>query len=318
MPHLIIISAAGTAQRRLLLDTRKRLSREGYEYGGKIGDASDWRDVFVPLDTPGLFARRRFVVLEEPGELRDIPKDLRPRLEGHDAATVIIALYADAPSKYLAKEVRDAAEILRPESPPKWGKARLRWIEEQGRSAGVRLQAGATALLSEWFDDPEEMRSELAKLALLAADRPVTEEDVRLACVDEGEGALLQLLDGVCRARRGEVLHALSRVERHEDILRVTGALYNRLRIALFMQLFPGGAGEAMQKVLKTRKYQHRLAGEACRHYRCAELQQVVVGLAGLSCGEKWGQGTGWKGLELLVLELVDRSRPSDGRPPGR
>jgi len=122
-------------------------------------------------------------------------------------------------------------------------------------------------LLLDTVEDPEEMLSELSKLKNFSWEGSIGVEDVRILCFDEGEKALLQLLDGLCEADRNKVIEAFKHVRRRE-LIPVVASLHNRFRLALYRSCLASSrcrksAGEA----LKARPYQDRQAEQATRHY---------------------------------------------------
>lgn len=222
---------------------------------------------------------------------------------------MFLAVYGGDAKKHLSGEVLARCTVDRAEEPPRWGAARKRWIDGLAAEAGGKLSADAATLLGEWYEDPEEMRQEIVKLVLAARGRVVSSELVRALCADEGHGLLLALLDGVCRGKRGEVLRALGALRSAEELLPVGTALYNRLRIALHATLFSGGDLEKLYAAQGVRDYAKRVALEAVRLYPPRAIQDAVVRLMALLCAEKWGRGTGWNGLDLVVLELLEAGK---------
>ncbi len=311
MPHLHVVDAAGSSQRRLLAEALECHGREGYVCEGRFENGErPWGDMFASFGGASLFARKSILVLEKAGTLGAMPPELFPALELRGASTVFLAVYDGDARKFLPPEVLARCTVDRAEDPPRWGAARKRWIDSLAAEKGARLSLEASTLLGEWYEDPEEMRQEIGKLALASRGKEVGGALVRSLCVDEGHGLVLALLDGVCRGKRSDVLKAMDALRRSEELLPVATALYNRLRITLLATCFSGADLEKLYAAQGVRDYARRLATEAGRAYPPQALQGAVAELIALLCAEKWGRGTGWSGLDVVLLRLLDAGKP--------
>jgi DNA polymerase-3 subunit delta len=304
MPHLFVVNAAGPSQRRLLSELLDSFSAKGYETGRRIeADAEkSWQDLFAVQRTRTLFAVASVTVVESAENLGPFPGALEGFLEPDGADTVIVAVYSGDFKKYFSKEILSRLSLRESVEPPRWGEARRRWIEHIASEEKICLDREAGALLGEWFEDPEELRSEIRKLGIASGGAPVSGALVRALSVDEGHRALLDFLDGFCRKDRCAVLEALEALRRREEVLAVATAFYNRIRGAMYLSLMQGPLREEVVRALGLRPYQRKLAEEAASRYAPETLKHVVAQIAAFSCGEKWGRSAGWNDLELLVL----------------
>ena len=289
----------------------RRYEREGYVCEGRFESGErPWGDLFESFGGASLFGKKSMVVLERAGALGDLPLALRAALEPRGAPVVFLAVCDGDARKAISSEVLTRCTVERAEEPPRWGTPRTRRIDGLAAEAGVRLSAEAATLLGEWYEDPEEMRQEIGKLAFAARGEVVGGDLVRSLCADEGHGLVLSLLDGVCRGNRSEVLQALQTLRNAEELLPVAPALYNRLRIALLATCFSGADLEKLYAAQGVRDYARRLSTEALRHYAPRAVQTATVELIALLCAEKWGRGTGWSGMDLVLLRLLDGKKP--------
>ena len=310
MPHLHVVDAGGSSQRRLISEALDRHGREGYACEGRFehGDRP-WGELFASFGGASLFEKKSVLVLEKASALGPFPPELEPSLEPPGSPTVFLAVYDGDGRKFLSSEALARCTVDRVEAPPRWGAARKRWIEALAAEEGARLSAEAGALLGEWYEDPEELRQEIAKLARASRGNEVGGALVRSLCVDEGHGLVLSLLDGVCRKNRSEVMKTLGLLRRSEELLPVGTALYNRLHIAFLATCFTGADLEKIYAAQGVRDYARRLAAEAGRHYPPRAIQRAVAELIALLCAEKWGKGAGWVGMDMVLLRLLDAGR---------
>jgi len=308
VPHLMVASAAGTSQRRLVSETTKQELGKGYPLSVRR-EGGEWKDLLSSESGGGLFEARRLVLVEEAHLLGKFPPGLESLLEGAESATHVLLVYSDDPKSIFPKELFSRLTWLKGEEIPRFGAARQRWVENKARKLGVTISTEAMSLLLESVEDPEEILSELSKLCLALEDSRIEVEQVRALCFDEGEKALLSLLDGLCEADIPRVTGALPHVKRRE-LIPVVAALHNRFRLAMYRAAFKSPrAGKAVSEALKARPYQDRQAVEATRHYSRAAISAFVRDLCGVNIGEKSGNRSGWVDLELAILDLLASSK---------
>jgi len=311
VPHLIVAGAAGTTQRRLVSETVSKEREKGYPLAARK-EGGEWKDLLSAENCGGLFDSRRLVLVEEAQQLGKFPAGLESLLENPSSATHILLVYEEDPKAVFPKEIHPRITWLKGEDVPRFGMARRRWAEKRALEKGVRLSADALNLLLESVEDPEELVSELAKLATVADSRPIEAEEVRSLCFDEGEKALLSLLDGLCEADRRKVTAALPHVKRR-DLIPVLAALHNRFRLAFYRSAFKTPRFQkTVGEALKARPYQERQAAEAARHHSREGMALFLKRLCGINMGEKTGNRNGWMELELAILDLLDSSGRSE------
>lgn len=318
MPHLFVVNAAGSSQRRLLSELLKIYAEKGYETGRRIEADGErtWQDIFASQRTKTLFTVPAITVIESAGALGPFPETLERFLEEKDAEAVLIAVYEGDCKKYFPKGVLSRLSLREATEPPRWGEARRRWIDGIASEENVRLEREAGALLGEWFEDQEELRSEIRKLGIASGGASVESSLVRALSADEGRKALLDFLDGFCRNDRRAVLGALEVLRRRDEVLATATAFYNRIRGAMYLALPEGKVDrESVAKALGMRPYQRRLAEEAVSRYAPETLKCVVAETAAFTCREKWGKSAAWNDLELIVLGAMSDGRTSKRTP---
>ncbi len=311
MPHLILASAAGNSQRRLVSETVKRESEKGYSLSVRR-EGGEWKDLLTSESAAGLFAERRLVLVEEAQSLGKFPQGLESLLEGPGALVHVLLVYPEEPRSVFGKDLYPRLTWLKAEEIPRFGSGKQRWAENEARKLGISISPDALALLLESVEDPWEVLSEMTKLSLAADDGRVELDLVRALCFDEGEKALLSLLDGLCEGDVRRVTAAMPHLRKRE-LIPLVAALHNRFRLAYYSCAFSSPkAGKGVAEILKARPYQERLATSAARRYGKEGLAAFVRNLCAVNIGEKNGNRNGWVELELSILALLASGKASN------
>ena len=202
MSRLIVIEGH-EGQRRQLAEQLAALSEKGFALAGKLEAGTafrDWKELFASAGARGLFDARTVTVAEGAEALGPFPDELASILEGSleddagggGAESVVVATFAGDTRKIFSRETLALKRILflkAEASVPPW--KRKDWLLKLAQEKGWRLAPDAALLLGESIESTEELRSELAKLALYADGREIALTDVRALSFDEGGRALL-------------------------------------------------------------------------------------------------------------------------------
>lgn len=307
MPELRLIAATGTAQRRLLKETCGQLEQKGYVMSARQ-EGGEWQSLLADNLSGGLFDENRYVVVEEAENLGMLPEKLCSMIEA-DASVVILLVSAVEPSKIIPKEILKKCKILKPDVYPRWPNERQRWVENLARGMNINLAHDAAALMIELTEDPEEIRGQLRTLSGFKRDGQISVNDIRQFCLDDGNNNLLSLLDGICKGDYVTVLKTLASMQKDAqsgDLIKLTSALHNRFRLAMYSSVYPRIAVD-FKEALGARDYAWRLAQEAGRRFGARAMFRFVTGLLKLNAGEKSGNTNGWHELEFLVIELFGK-----------
>ncbi len=304
MPRLIVVSAPGFELQDLLLAAEKELQGAGYMLARRYEETS-WSEIFAVAGSGGLLGGRSLFVVENASRLGPFPEVFLPWLEGETAEAAVVLAYEGDHRKHLSKEVLKRAHLYELQAVPRWGKARLDWIAAQAKNLGVRLDGEAISLLSEYFEEPKELKSELEKLAVASEDGKISVALVRELSVSSGGRKLVKFLDALCEGKIPEALEAMVNLKEETDVLPVITGLHRRFRLAAYTSCLPPGAHEAFLEALKARGYQARMAKAAAKRYPKAAIWRFLTGIIGLSYREKVGEGSGWVQLEELAIELL-------------
>ncbi|MDR2175637.1 MAG: hypothetical protein LBO82_06835 [Synergistaceae bacterium] len=311
MPRLIAIEGH-ESQRRKLEELLDELSKKGYALTGKFEAASvggGWPEVIAASRNRGLFDDKRMTIVEGAEQLGAFPPALNGYLDGGGADDVVVAVFGGDTKKIFAKDSLEKIAFIRPDpSVSPWG--RRDWLIGLARARGAKLESTAAALLAESLESQEELRAELDKLALYADGGIVTVDIVRNLSFDEGGNALLRFLDGVCQARRGDVLNALRHLQSEPSPLPLLTALYNRLRPALHIACSsPRTEARTLAAIGATREYALRMARSAFDRFGRESVKRFMLSLIRLSYLEKTSAGEGWIGFETALWRLMDSER---------
>ena len=305
MPYIIAIENS-EAQRRQLNDKIQELTKKGWPLSGKYeaDNFGTWEKLFETAITPGLFAQREVIVIENAETLGKFPDTLAGLIDD-DKADCIIILVFGTDSKNL-KLIANNITIIEPEAQiPPW--KRKDWILSLAKENKFRIAQDAAQLLGENIESQEELRSEVMKLALFAEGREVTLRDVEDLSFAEGGKAQLLFLDGVCDNKPNDIARALKYL-RSSPLLITLTAITNRLRPALIMSCFQGkNSDEALKAIGVNKSYAINKAKSALKHFGAERIQRFMLGAVRLSYLEKTNRSEGWQGFELILWELMSK-----------
>lgn len=307
MPELRLVVATGTAQRRLLEETSRELEKNGYTISARQ-EGGEWQPLLADNMSGGLFDDKRCIIVEEAETLGALPEKFAPMIK-NDASVIIVLVYSSEPTKLIPKEILKNCKTVKPAAYPRWASERQRWAENLAREMGVTLAKDAAALIVELTEDPEEIRGQLVTLSALKRDSAISVSDVQQFCLDDGSNNLLRLLDGICSGdcvTAIKTLNAMQKTAQSGDLIKLTSALHNRFRLAMYGAIYPRLASNFKQ-ALGARDYAWRLAQDAARRFGAKAVFRFVLGILKLNAGEKSGTSNGWKELEFLVIELFGK-----------
>lgn len=304
MPHLRVIASGGASARRLVAEELEALSKKGRAFAG-TREGGEWPALIAAGRSAGLFDEKRVSVVESAELLGPFPEELVPYLEGEDASEVILLLFEKDPGKVFSPAAKKMIAQIKGESVPFWSAQRKRWLLDLARKEGVAVSDDAAALLVELLEDPEEVRAELLKLGAYAHGGPVDAGMVQELSFDEGRNTMLKFLDAFCQARAPEVFAALERFKQEPSMLPLLTGLYNRIRPALYLGIFPSAGGERVRSALEIKDYALKMGREALRHYSPKALGDLSFGLLALSWKEKTSFAEGWPGFESLLIACM-------------
>ena len=315
MPHLIAIEGS-ESQRRQLKEKIIELNQKGFPLNGRFEannenkSFSSWQSIFENAVTPGLFAARETIVIENADSLGTFPEELLSLVENENANCVLILIF-NSDSKNLKIIDKNLIEIIKPEpSIPPWKKKS--WLMDLAKNQKFKLATDAAQLLADSIESQEELRSEISKLALFASGREIKLSDVENLSFDEGSKAQLTFLDGVCDNKISDVVKSLVYL-RQEPLLPVLTAISNRLRPALITSCFSKSVLDSALKASGTdpsqKKYAINKANSALKNYGENAIKKFMLKAAEISFFEKTNNSKSWQGFELAILELVLKIR---------
>jgi len=306
VPSLFLICAKEPAKSRLLEEALRELSEEGFAVAAR-SEQSDWWELFSTATTGGLFEEKNVYVVDSPEAMGPLPSPLALQVEKKEwASTIILLLYEGDAGKYIPREVVKLATIKKPDKVPHWTSGRIEWIKGLTKKTGVKWEDKAISLLEEWIEDPEEIKSEIDKLATLANEGFVTEYLVKDLCVDEGGKAFLNLLDGLCEGKTGLVMRSLARIKKESDVLPVVSGLHRRMRLAMYLVDYQGEKKEEVLSTFGAKPYQAQKALLASRIYNAKALRCFVSEMIKASCMNKSLSAGAWEVVEMAILALLN------------
>lgn len=305
MPRLKAIVSGGASGRRVLEEVLDGLDAEGYVRSGTV-EGGEWSALISTGRTGGLFDARRVMVVEGADFLGPFPDVLLPFLEDDGASEIILLVFDGVPTKIFSPAVKKKVDFLKAEKTSLAPWERKGWMTSLAVQLGIDLSDDGASILAEMIDDPEEIRSELEKLGQYASGGKVDGEMVKGLSFDEGRSRMLTFLDSFCMGKPGEVFSCLEHLKKENSVLPILTALYNRLRPALYLSLFPEKNGEWVRLVLQIKEYPLKMGREALRRYSRGAITDLVVGLLALSWNEKTPSASGWLGFEALLVRCME------------
>ena len=312
MPHIIAIENS-ESQRRQLSEKLKELEKKKFPLTARheAQNFGTWNKLFETVLTPGLFAAREVIVIENSETLGEFPETLLKLIED-DKADCILILIFNSDSKILAKHlkaIKNLIEIITPEPEIKpW--ERPKWLKALAKEQKFKLSDDAAQLLADSIESQEELRSEINKLSLYSEGRDIKDiklEDVQNLSFDEGGRSLLMFLDGICENNLIQVSRALKYLRTEDSILPALTAITNRLRPALMLSCFNKNFSGEVLKALGTKDYAAKKAQTALKNFGAEKIKIFMAKASRLSFLEKTSFAESWQGFELIIFELMFR-----------
>ena len=304
MPHIIAIENS-EAQRRQLSEILNALAKKGWPLTAKYEAQrfGTWSALFENAVTPGLFAQREVIVIEEAEDLKEFPGELANVLED-DKADCIMILVFNSDIKNL-RAITNQITLIKPEAQiPPW--KRKAWLITLAKDEGFKLSPDAAQLLTDSIDSQEELRSEIHKLALYSQGRDINISDIQSLSFDEGGRAQIIFLDGVCDNNPHDVSRSLKYLRDNPMIITLT-AITNRLRPALMLSCFSDKNSDGALKATGAKDYAVRKAKSALKNFGENAIKTFMAKAARLSLLEKTNHSEGWQGFELILWELMTK-----------
>jgi len=214
----------------------------------------------------------------------------------------------------LAKACAKPGEVLVYDAPRK--RDLPAWIAKQFEQHGTSAERDACRLLVAMVgEDPEQLRSEIEKLATWSGGEPVSEADVRLLASLSAETSIFVLTDAWGRRDVGAALGSVeSLLERSgpRELPRLVALLAShvaRVRACQALAAEGVGARDAASK-LKVHPYAAEKAFGHAANYAVDELAHAVVRLAELDLALKGGSRlTGELEFERALVEVTPAPR---------
>ena len=211
------------------------------------------------------------------------------------APETVLALVASELKKdsALAKACAKLGEVLVYDAPRK--RDLPAWVAKQFSQHGTSADRDACRLLIDMVgEDPEQLRSEIEKLATWSGGEPVTEADVRLLASLSAETSIFVLTDAWGRRDAAAALasvEALLERSGSRELPRLVALLAShvtRVRACHALAAEGVGARDAASK-LKVHPYAAEKAFGHAGNYTADELAHAVVRLADLDLALKGG-----------------------------
>jgi DNA polymerase-3 subunit delta len=274
-------------------------------------------DAVAACNALGLFGgERRLVIVEDVDAWKAADAKSIAEYAKSPAPEAVLALVASEVKKgsALAKACAKAGSILVYDAPRK--RDLPAWVAKQFEQHGTSADRDASRLLVEMVgEDPEQLRSEIEKLATWSGGEPVTEADVRLLASLSAETSVFVLTDAWGRRDAAAALATVeSLLERSgpRELPRLAALLANHVtRVRACQTLAAEGlsARDAASR-LKLHPFAAEKAFAHAANYGPDELSRAVVRLAELDLALKGGSRlTGELEFERAVVDVTPATR---------
>ena len=311
-----LISGSDRPKIRVALERLRNHFEEGAVEVLAAGDHPA-EDAVAACNALGLFGGERRLVIVEDVEGWKAPdaKAIADYLK-NPAPETVLALVASELRKdtALAKACAKAGDLLVYDAPKK--RDLPSWVAKQFEQHGTSADRDACRLLVAMVgEDPEQLRSEIEKLATWSGGEAVTEADVRLLASLSAETSVFVLTDAWGRRDAGAALASVeSLLERSgpRELPRLVALLANhvgRVRACQSLAAEGLGAREAAGK-LKLHPFAAEKAFAHAANYAPDELAHAVVRLAELDLALKGGSRlAGELEFERALVDVTPAAR---------
>ncbi|HEX7312044.1 MAG TPA: DNA polymerase III subunit delta [Gaiellaceae bacterium] len=311
-----VISGSDRPKIRLALERLRNHFEEG---AVEVLDAREHAadDAVAACNALGLFGgERRLVIMEEADAWKTPDAKLIAEYLKSPAPETVLALVASELKKdsALAKACAKRGEVLVYDAPRR--RDLPAWVAKQFAQHGTSGDRDACRLLIDMVgEDPEQLRSEIEKLATWSGGDPVTDGDVRLLASLSAETSIFVLTDAWGRR---DVAAALASVEAllersgSRELPRLVALLASHVaRVRACQALAAEGvsARDAASK-LKLHPYAAEKAFGHAGNYTADELAHAVARLADLDLALKGGSRlAGELELERALVDVTPAAR---------
>jgi DNA polymerase-3 subunit delta len=311
-----LISGTDRPKIRLALERlRNRFEDGAVEVLSAADHGAD--DAIAACNALGLFGgERRLVIVEDvEGWKAADAKAVAEYLKSPGPETILTLVGSGLKKdSALAKACAKAGDVLIYDAPRK--RDLPAWVAKQFEQHGTSANREACKLLVEMVgQDPEQLRSEIEKLATWAGGEVVSEEDVRLLASLSAETSIFVLTDAWGQRNLAAALASVeSLLERSgsRELPRLTALLANHVaRVRACQALAEEGLGarDAAAR-LKLHPFAAEKAFAHARNYTSDELAHAVVRLAELDLALKGASRlAGELELERAVVEVTAPAR---------
>jgi DNA polymerase-3 subunit delta len=310
-----LISGSDRPKIRVALERLRNHFADGAVEVLAAGEASA-EDAVASCNALGLFGGESRLVIVEDVEAWKAPdaKAIVDYLKDPTPDTVLALVGSELKKdSALAKACAKSGTVLLYDAPRK--RDLPSWVAKQFEAIGVRADRDACRLLVEMVgEEPEQLRSEIEKLATWAGDQPVTEADVQLLAAVSADTSVFELTDAWGRRDTATALtavEALLEKSGTRELPRLVALLANHVgRVRACQALAAEGVRprDAAPR-LKMHPFAAEKAFAHAANYGPDELASAVVRLAELDLALKGGSRLA--GDLEFERALVDVTRPA-------
>jgi DNA polymerase III subunit delta len=314
-PAYLIVGSDRPKIQRALQRLRARVGEEAVEV--RSAHETTGEEAVAACNALGLFGGgRRLVIVEEVERWKTGDVSALTAYLTNPAPETVLALTGQIkPDSALAKACRKGGEVLAYDVSKR---SLPSWVAEQFGLRGATADAEACRALVELVgDNPDELATEVDKLATWAAGEPITSREVATLSAGRGDTPIFALTDAWGRRDVKGVLDACEALlerssrSRRDELARIAGSISSHVaRVRVCQTLAAEGIRprDAAGR-LKLHPFAAEKAFGQAANFSVDELRDAVVRLAGLDHALKGGSRLA-ADLELQRA-LIDVTQPA-------
>ncbi len=209
---------------------------------------------------------------------------------------------------WLVKWAQKSGAVIRVYLLPKRGEM-SKWIENEARKQGGRLEPQAAALLAEMSsEDTRIAAQEITKLlTYVNYARPVTSADVEQVSIVRTQGDVFSLVDALGTGNGQIAQKMLHRLLENEETFSLWGMVIRQFRLLLLARemIDSNATLVEMQSALHVHEFVAQKIYNQAKRFSMPELEAIYHRLLEIDEGAKTSQVTLDLALDMLVVELA-------------
>jgi DNA polymerase-3 subunit delta len=206
-------------------------------------------------------------------------------------------------------QLGEGSEVVEFSAPSVRGNGLERWVVQHAQKTNVRLAPGVATDLANFIGpDLRLIDSEMAKLAVYAGDRQVTQDDVRLLVPYAQDANIFNMVDALGHRRTAQAFRLLAQLRNegaHPLYLLTMIVRQYRILVQVKELMEQGLNRDSIASRIKLHVYPTQKAMAQARQYSSQQLISIYDRLLDTDAAIKTGRMEANLALDILVVELA-------------